>query len=295
MIDNSSNLDPAERVKELESLVQVLSEELEETNRGVVALYAEVEDKAQQLKEVSELKSRFLSYMSHEFKTPLVSISSIVRILLDEMDGPLNSEQKKQATFIQTSANELAEMVNDLLDLAKIEAGRITVSPGWFEMVDLFSALRGMFRPLLMASSVNLIFEEPPNIPAIYTDDKKLSQILRNFISNAIKFTPEGYIRVSAIQDGEMVVFSVADTGIGIAPEYVSSIFQDFVQVDSSLQSRFRGTGLGLAVSKKIAELLGGSVSLQSNFGEGSVFSVRIPMRYSPTDRELSELKEIRG
>src|SRR4051812_29720859 len=175
--------------------VDSLNAELAETNKGVVALYGELDDRAAALREVSELKSRFLSYMSHEFRTPLGSIRSIARILLDRLDGPLTSEQEKQVRFVQSSAAELTEMVNDLLDLAKVEAGRIDVSPAWFEMVDLFSALRGMFKPILTNESVSLIFEEPVDVPRVFTDDKKLSQILRNFISNALKFTPRGEVR----------------------------------------------------------------------------------------------------
>ena len=172
--------------------IESLNQELAETNSGVVALYAELDDRAAELREVSELKSRFLSYMSHEFRTPLGSIRSMTRILLDQMDGPLTEEQEKQVRFIQSSAEELTEMVNDLLDLAKIEAGRISISPEWFEMVDLFAALRGMFKPILTNESVALVFEEPLDVPRVYTDDKKLSQILRNFISNALKFTQKG-------------------------------------------------------------------------------------------------------
>ncbi len=198
--------------------VESLRAELAETNQGVVALYAELDDQAAQLREATALKSRFLSYMSHEFRTPLGSIRSITRILLDRMDGPLTEEQEKQLTFIQNSAMELTEMVNDLLDLAKIEAGRVSISPEWFEMVDLFAALRGMFKPLLTSSDVSLIFEEPTDLPRVYTDHKKLSQILRNYISNALKFTPKGEVRVSGRRfDGEQVIFSVADTGIGIS------------------------------------------------------------------------------
>jgi signal transduction histidine kinase len=122
--------------------------ELAETNHGVVALYAELDDNAVRLREASELKSRFLSYMSHEFRTPLGAIRSIARILLDRLDGPLTDEQERQVAFMQSSATELSEMVDDLLDLAKVEAGRVTISPAWFEMVDLFSALRGMFKPI---------------------------------------------------------------------------------------------------------------------------------------------------
>jgi signal transduction histidine kinase len=171
-------------------------------------------------------------------------------------------------------------MVDDLLDLAKVEAGRVEISPAWFEMVDLFSALRGMFKPVLTNPAVNLVFEEPQDIPKLYTDDRKLSQILRNFISNALKFTAKGEVRVAARLEGpDHVTFSVSDTGIGIAPEYHGSIFQDFAQVKSPLQKRLRGTGLGLSLSKKLAELLGGTVQLTSEPGKGSVFSVTIPLQ----------------
>src|SRR5687767_8662888 len=261
--------------------IQALNAELAETNKGVVALYAELDDRAEQLRQASELKSRFLSYMSHEFRTPLGSIRSISRILLDRLDGPLTPEQEKQVRFVQSSAAELTEMVNDLLDLAKIEAGRVTISPAWFEMVDLFAALRGMFKPILTSESVSLVMEEPVDVPRVFTDDKKLSQVLRNFISNALKFTHEGEVRVTACGEGETVTFSVADTGIGIAPEHHAAIFQDFVQVDSPIQKRLRGTGLGLSLSKKIAELLGGSVAVKSELGKGSTFSVTIPVRFA--------------
>jgi signal transduction histidine kinase len=257
-----------------------LRSELEETNRGVMALYAELDAQADQLREATELKSRFLAYMSHEFRTPINSMRSITRLLLDRVDGPLTPEQEKQVGFIQQNATEFAEMVDDLLDLAKVEAGRVEISPAWFEMVDLFSALRGMFKPVLTNPAVSLVFEEPQGIPKLYTDDRKLSQILRNYISNALKFTPRGEVRVSArFEAGSTVTFAVADSGIGIAPEYHHTIFEDFTQVQSPLQKRLRGTGLGLSLSKKLAHLLGGSVALESEPGKGSVFSVTIPVQ----------------
>lgn len=258
-----------------------LRAELDETNQGVLALYAELDQQADQLKEVSELKSRFLSYMSHEFRTPLGSILSITRLLEDGMDGPLNDEQLKQVRFISAGAIELRDMVDDLLDLAKIEAGRISISPAWFDLMDLFSALRGMFRPLTEgAGTVDLRFEAPPELPMLFTDDKKLAQILRNFISNALKFTPEGRVVVSARPEGEAHIrFSVRDTGIGIPEHMLGALFEDFVQVDSPIQKRVRGTGLGLALCKRFAELLGGSVGVQSTVGEGSEFHVIVPIR----------------
>ena len=247
----------------------------------MVALYAELDGNAIELREAADLKSRFLSYMSHEFRTPLASINSISDILISGMDGPLTPEQLRQIQFVRSSIRELTEMVDDLLDLAKVEAGRISISPEWFETVDLFSALRGMFKPILGSSSVSLIFEEIGVFPKIYTDDKKLSQILRNFISNALKFTPEGEVRVSAcLVSGGMVEFAVTDTGIGIAPEHLPVLFSDFVQIDTRIQKRLRGTGLGLSLARKFAVLLGGSVSVASELGSGSRFSVSIPTLY---------------
>jgi signal transduction histidine kinase len=259
-----------------------LQAELSETNKGVVALYAELDDNALQLREAADLKSRFLSYMSHEFRTPLASITSIADILLNRMDGPLTHEQERQLTFVQGSVRELTEMVDDLLDLAKVEAGRISISPEWFEMVDLFSALRGMFRPIVGSGAVSLIFEEPDAVARIYTDDKKLSQILRNFISNALKFTVQGEVRVTAkMLEGNMLEFAVTDTGIGIAADHLPALFADFVQLDTRIQKRLRGTGLGLSLAKKFAELLGGRVAVTSEEGKGSRFSVLIPAQYS--------------
>jgi signal transduction histidine kinase len=209
----------------------------------------------------------------------LGSILSINSLLADELDGPLSPEQHKQVAFVSTAARELSDMVDDLLDLAKIEAGRISISPAWFDMFDLFSALRGMFRPIVDASAVDLIFEEPLGLPRLYTDDKKLGQILRNFISNSLKFTTRGEVRVSARLEGEdKVRFAVSDTGIGIAAELHDTLFEDFSQVDSPLQKRLRGTGLGLSLCKRFAALLGGEVGVDSTPGVGSTFFVIIPL-----------------
>ncbi|BAZ31413.1 hybrid histidine kinase [Cylindrospermum sp. NIES-4074] len=270
----------AELRKREEELTQ-LNRELEDTNRGVVALYAELDEKADSLQKVNELKTRFLSNMSHEFRTPLNSILSLSRMLLARMDGDLSSEQEKQVTFIQKAANGLSELVNDLLDLAKVEAGKIEVRPSSFQVSDLFATLRGMLRPLLVqGSSVALIIEEPDGIGQIYSDEGKVAQILRNFISNALKFTEQGEVRVSAVQRGHTVIFSVSDTGIGIAIADQERIFEDFVQIESSLQKQVKGTGLGLPLSRKLTELLGGSLSVKSEVGQGSTFTASIPIVY---------------
>jgi signal transduction histidine kinase/CheY-like chemotaxis protein len=277
----------AELRKREEELSQ-LNQELEDTNRGVVALYAELDEKASSLQQVNDLKTRFLSNMSHEFRTPLNSILSLSRMLLARMDGDLTIEQEKQVTFIQKAANGLSELVNDLLDLAKVEAGKIEVHPSSFEVSDLFATLRGMLRPLLVqGSSVALIVEEAEDIPPLYSDEGKIAQILRNFVSNALKFTERGEVRVSAVQTGHTITFSVSDTGIGIAPGDEERIFEDFMQIDSPLQKQVKGTGLGLPLSRKLAELLGGSISVKSQLGEGSTFTALIPIVY-PNATELT-------
>lgn len=271
--------DQSVELQRLRDEADALRAELEETNQGVLALYAELDNQADELRQASDLKSRFLSYMSHEFRTPLGSILSITSLLKDEIDGPLSDEQHKQVAFVSGAARELSDMVDDLLDLAKIEAGRITISAAWFDMLDLFSALRGMFRPIVNGSAVDLIFEEPVGLPRLYTDDQKLAQILRNFISNSLKFTQRGEVRVSArLESEDSIRFAVTDTGIGIPQELHGALFEDFIQVDSPLQKRLRGTGLGLSLCKRFAELLGGRVGVESEPGVGSTFFVVIPL-----------------
>lgn len=275
-----------------EELVQ-LNRELEDTNRGVVALYAELDEKAEFLQRANELKTRFLSNMSHEFRTPLNSILSLSAMLMERLDGDLSIEQEKQVNFIRQSANELLELVNDLLDLAKVEAGKIVVHPSEFEVAELFATLRGMLRPLLIHNlSISLIFEEPIGIPTLFTDEGKVAQILRNFISNALKYTENGEVRVKAVRLGNMVAFSVADTGIGIAPEDRDRVFEEFIQLDSPIHKRVKGTGLGLPLSRKLIELLGGSIAVTSELGVGSTFWATIPLIY-PGAIEQTSLPKI--
>jgi len=268
-----------EFLRALEELI-ALNRELEDTNRGVVALYAELDERAERLGQAAEWRSRVLSAMSHEFRTPLGSILALARILLDRLDGELTPEQEKQVTLIRQAAQDLLELVNDLLDLAKIEAGRIRLHLTEFEMAELFGTLRGMMRPLDTSPAVELIFEEPVGLPRLYTDESKVSQILRNLISNALKFTERGEVRVSATVDppGQAIVLSVADTGIGIRSEDQQRIFEEFVQVAAPVHEGMKGTGLGLPLSRRFAELLGGSLSVESQPRVGSTFRAIIPL-----------------
>ena len=271
-----------------QELVHV-NRELEDTNRGVVALYAELDEKADHLRRADELKSRFLSNMTHEFRTPVNSIIGLTRLLIEDRQDA-GREPEPELTYIRDAAEQLSELVNDLLDLAKVEAGKTVVRPAEFQVETLFGALRGMLRPLLLNQSVALVFEPAEGLPALYTDEGKVSQILRNLISNGLKFTEAGEVRVSAQLDAAgAIVFQVADTGIGIHPADQDRIFEEFTQVEHRLQRGVRGTGLGLPLSKRLAELLGGSVSVASTPGIGSTFTVRVPTHYVPARHETFE------
>jgi signal transduction histidine kinase len=254
-----------------------LNQELEETNRGVVALYAELDDRAAALSRADGMKSRFLSHMSHEFRTPLNSILALCELLIRRVDGDLAAEQEKQVMLMRRSAQELLEMVNDLLDLAKVEAGKVDLHWGRVEIPKLFGALRGMMRPLSTREAVSLIFEDPAEGLILYSDEGKVSQILRNLVANALKFTEHGEVRVSAACRGDHIIFSVSDTGIGIAPEDQESVFQEFSQVEHSIQRKVKGTGLGLPLSRKLAQLLGGTLTVTSVVNLGSTFRLTLP------------------
>jgi len=269
--------------------LSILNKELEDTNRGVVALYAELDEKADHLRRADEIKTRFLSNMTHEFRTPVNSIQALTAMLLSRVDGELSAEQEQQLKFIRKAADSLSELVNDLLDLAKVEAGKTVVRCADFSVPLLFGTLRGMLRPLLVNESVQLVFEEGEDLPLLYTDEGKVSQILRNLISNALKFTESGEVRVSAgmSEDGRSVRFRVADTGIGIAPGDLEAIFFEFAQVDSAIQRRVRGTGLGLPLCRRLATLLGGTVQVESRLGLGSTFLLEIP-RFFDQEAEAS-------
>jgi signal transduction histidine kinase/CheY-like chemotaxis protein len=267
-------------------IAQMHSQELDETNRGVVALYTQLDEHTKSLKRLSDLKSQFLSEMSHELRSPLNSIRSLTGFLLARSDGELTPEQEKQVHFIRQAAEGLSTLVDDSLDLAKVEAGKAVLRIGQFEVKELFETLKGTIRPIIDHDAVSLVFDSPSGIGPLQTDEGKVLQILRNFLSNAVKYTVRGQIRVAAQSGPEnVVVFSVKDTGIGVAAEDLGRIFEDFGQVDSELQKRIKGTGLGLPLARKLASLLGGSVSVRSQLGFGSTFYAVIPRTCPSSDQ----------
>jgi signal transduction histidine kinase/CheY-like chemotaxis protein len=281
------NREIAEQKQALEKTVA----ELDDSNKGITSLHLELQDKAEVLQRTAEVRSRVVANVSHEFRTPLHTILGLSRLLMDGSDGLLTPEQAKQVQFIRTSAEELTALVDDMLDLSSAEAGKTLLRPERFAVKDFFAALRGTLRPLLKnPEQVELRFIEPPDDLMLETDQSKLGQIMRNLISNALKFTERGFVEVSTELRQDDVIFNVRDTGIGISPDDFDRIFEEFGQVRNHLQGQVKGSGLGLALSRRMAELLDGVLNVESEPGVGSTFSVRIPKVHSEV-RELSEIE----
>ncbi|HET9003352.1 MAG TPA: ATP-binding protein [Gemmatimonadaceae bacterium] len=271
-----------------------LRSELAETNSGVLALYAELEAQAEALRRASDLKSSFLSNVSHELRTPIASVINLSRLLLDEElgGGRLDGEQRRQVGFIARAGEALLEMVISLLDLARIEAGRMEVAVRPLLVGDVLATLRGMFRPLVTRQEVSLVIEEPGTRLTMRSDEGKLAQILRNLVGNALKFTELGEVRLRTSVEPEWISFIVSDTGIGIPDEHLERVFREFEQVPNALQAAARGVGLGLPLSRSLAELLGGTLTVTSAAGEGSRFTLRLPLVLQPAQSAPGEPAE---
>jgi signal transduction histidine kinase len=266
------------------ALYNELSEELEKTNRGVVALYAELDDKSNQLKEAIEAKTRFWANVSHELRTPINSVIGLSRLLLDRDADPLTAEQHHQAKMINNSGETLLALVNELLDAAKAESGRLRPQLGTVDLRALFAQLSGTLRPIAPISDVSLVIADPPVDAVVVTDEKMLVRILRNLLSNSLKFTPQGEVSLTVRRDeAGHWEFRVADTGIGIPPEEQERVFEEFHQVPNPLQARAGGTGLGLPYARRLAELLGGTLRLSSSPGNGTEVVFLLPVRDKPT------------
>lgn len=280
-------------ISELHRNAERQRRELADSQLALVSMHAEIDDKNDALRRASDVKSRVVTNVSHEFRTPINSILGITQLLLDRLDGELTDEQEKQLRFVRTSAESLSELVNDLLDLSRIEAGRHELRVSKSSVADLLASLRGMMQPLAKRddNEVAFVVEEPPaDVPELETDVGKVSQILRNLTSNALKFTERGEVRVRvSAPNAERVRIDVVDSGIGILPEDQERVFDEFVQIDSAIQRRVRGSGLGLALSRRLAEFLGGTLSVTSRPGAGSTFTLEVPAVHV----EVSAVQEI--
>lgn len=265
-----------------------LSAELEETNRGVVALYAELDEKSSQLREANEARNRFWATVSHELRTPLNSVIGLVRLLTGPGGDPMTEEQAHQVRLIGSSTETLLELVSELLDMAKAESGRLDPQPSSVDLARMADQLHVMLGPMSAGIGVELRHEVAPEVAELYVDESMLLRILRNLLSNAVKFTVEGEVRLDARLDTakDEAVITVTDTGIGIAPEHLTRVFEDFYQVPGTLQVRSRGTGLGLPYARRLAEALGGTLELTSAEGEGTTATLRLPHYSGPPELE---------
>jgi signal transduction histidine kinase/CheY-like chemotaxis protein len=254
-----------------------LSDELEQTNRGVVALYAELDEKSERLRAASESKDRFWANVSHELRTPLNSIIGLARLLAEPgPGGGLDPERRYQVELISKSAGLLLTLVNDLLDVAKAESGRLSIDPAHVDLRALFGRLRGLARPMADDRPVEVIVSDEGVPDTILTDEVALTSILRNLLSNGIKYTDRGQVRLSARVAGPSLLLTVTDTGIGIPPGLHERVFEEFYQVPGP---RRGGTGLGLPYARRLALLLGGDLELTSEPGHGTTVLLRLPYR----------------
>jgi signal transduction histidine kinase/CheY-like chemotaxis protein len=257
------------------ALYSELSEELEQTNRGVVALYAELDEKSEQLRIASESKDRFWTNISHELRTPLNSILGLTRILADPAGNDLlGSEQLYQVELIRSSTSTLLALVNDLLDVAKAESGRLSIDPAFVNLPALLSTLRGLARPMTDGKPVALVVAAGAAPATILTDELALTGILRNLLSNAIKYTDSGEVRLTVRENGDRLEISVADSGTGIPASLQERVFEEFYQVPGA---RRGGTGLGLPYARRLAHLIGGELTLTSEPGVGTTAVLSIP------------------
>jgi signal transduction histidine kinase len=245
-----------------------------------VRLFTEIQEKTQQLEIANRHKSEFLANMSHELRTPLNAVIGFSEVLLERMFGEVNEKQEEYLQDILSSGKHLLSLINDILDLSKIEAGRMELEALPFDLPAALDNALTLIKERAARNSIGLAVHVDPRIGEVVADERKVKQVLLNLLSNAVKFTPEGgTITMAAVLNGGMVEISVADTGIGIAPEDQAAVFEEFRQVGTDYARKREGTGLGLALARRLVELHGGTLTLQSELGKGSTFTFTIPVR----------------
>jgi len=283
------------QIRQLAERLEAQNRELEEQKRELSAqntemetLNRELEVQKTQLEEVSRLKSAFLSNMSHELRTPLNSVLALSQALAMQAGERLSPEERDYLEIIERNGKNLLALINDLLDLAKIEAGGMTVHPAPFSLAQILENLTASLSPLAAEKNIALTLNLPAELPALESDEIRVNQVLQNLMANAVKFTDEGGVTVSAESDGQTISVRIADTGIGMAPEDLPHIFEEFRQVNGSASRRHEGTGLGLAIARKSARLLGGDITVESTPGRGSVFALTLPVHWPGEDLEAA-------
>ena len=247
-----------------------------------INLRREIEGELVEAKEAAEsanrVKSAFLASMSHELRTPLNSIIGFTGIILNELAGPLNLEQKKQLKMVKGSSHHLLNLINDVLDISKIEAGEVEITKEAFSMPQIVDQVVESLRPLAEQKGLSLFAKIDADVDRVVSDERRVRQILINLANNAIKFTEKGGVRIACHRRDGAIEVRLTDTGIGIREEDMGKLFEPFRQLDTGTARKYEGTGLGLSVCKRILELLGGRIWVESRFGEGSTFAFTLPV-----------------
>ncbi len=273
------------KIEQQAEQLNTLYNELEISNQGTIALYKELDEKNRELQELDRLKSQFLANMSHELRTPLNSIIGFTGIILQGLTGDITDEQRKQLEMVYDSGKHLLSLINDVLDLSKIAAGRMEAMPETFRLAEVIESAIAMITPLATSKNLKLL---TPNVPPpdfeIYSDRNKVKQILINLLNNAVKFAETGQIEINTSfpPEGDEIEISVSDTGIGIKEEALNFIFDEFRQAEGTVVRDRGGVGLGLSISKKLVELLKGKIRVESEYGVGSRFTFSLPLQLPP-------------
>src|SRR5690242_6126553 len=284
-----------EELEEKASLLAEQNAKVEQKNSEVESARQALEDKAQQLALSSKYKSEFLANMSHELRTPLNSLLILAKLLTENKDKNLSNKQVEFAQTIYSSGTDLLNLINDILDLSKVEAGKMEVNPVDVTIRDVTDFVERTFRPVAEQKNLTFAVDASPDAPSpIYTDGQRLQQVLKNLLSNAFKFTERGGVTMTIRRADkgrrfaartldkadDVIAFGVKDTGIGIPRDKQQLIFEAFQQADGTTSRKYGGTGLGLSISREIARLLGGEIHVESTPGQGSVFTLFLPVRY---------------
>src|SRR4051812_27702676 len=279
--DRTEALDKARLYEQLKSGSEQLEEKVREATAELVRRNELLQRPHLQLEQASQLKSQFLANMSHEFRTPLNAILGYTSMLLQGVSGEMTPPQKNKLQRLDSNARHLLSIINDILDISRIEAGKMPLHLEEFELDALISELLAEVEPLIQKARLQAVFDVPEPDPLVHSDRQKVKQIVLNLLTNAIKFTPQGQVkvRVQSSEDGRELRIAVEDTGIGIAPEDHDKVFEDFRQADSSVTREYGGAGLGLAICRRLAKMLDGRIELQSTRGRGAVFTLVIPRR----------------
>jgi len=276
---NIRNLEIDDLYRELQKHAETLEKRVAERTDELEQMNSDLLRAKDAAESADHLKSAFLATMSHELRTPLNSIIGFTGILLMGLVGPLNEEQKKQLVMVQDSARHLLELINDVLDISKIEAGQFQLACEPFDMKSTIEKSLEKITPLAEKKGLALTSVIEPSVGDIFGDRRRVEQIIINLLSNAVKFTGCGEVRIeSRIEDDGRLVTRVIDTGIGIRPEDMDNLFKPFRQIDTGISRQYEGTGLGLSICKKLVEAMGGKIYVESKFGSGSIFTFTMPI-----------------